>query len=316
MTVLCAAGRSFAGMDLSKIKVPGSIMDGGIFDGCSLSGADITSCSLQGASLGRCNLDDARCRGLLTGALPVLQPMGGAAMGLAKLSMDGSLAAIIASDGTLVVILDVETGKEVCSFAAGSPFRRLSMGLLELSPNGAFVVVESLDQEDDMPPDKYSSYSKHRHFFGGEGDGGSEIAPTPSSRFTVAQKGEPRGRYLELHRVSDGFLLFEAVTLRGSPSPTFSRDSSLLLHQHGENSIGVVDCASGDSADLMELSFEAGFKIEEDLWQQLAVRVSRTAKQGAGGGAGTNGKHNNRVSWGRVSCSHPPRPAPLSKTRP
>ncbi|CAN0083278.1 unnamed protein product, partial [Discosporangium mesarthrocarpum] len=80
---------------------------------------------------------------------------------------------------------------------------------------------------------------------------------TPSSQ----KRTRGAGRFLELRRVSDGFLLFQTVSFKGAPKPAFSRDSSLLLHQHAKTRLGVVDCASGDSADLMELRMDTAATV-------------------------------------------------------
>ncbi|CAM9876677.1 unnamed protein product [Ectocarpus fasciculatus] len=282
MTVLCRSGRSFAGMDLSQIKIPGAVLDRGIFDGCSFVAADLTGCSVRGASLRRCNLTRARLGGLDIGALPALRPFGsggsggatlvpargvGAARGVVEaeamvagprsgggdntrareemigrvgVSADRAVVAVLSGDGRCAKILRTGSLQEVCRMSPGIG-RVFSSELLLLSPSGHLVLAYTVSAG------------------GVGGDGGREESPG----------GAREGKYLELRRVvglgdgngGDGGgqegevrLVFQEPCAPNSARPSFFPDATRFVHQHGDNDVGVIDCATGESVDMIRVN--------------------------------------------------------------
>ncbi len=72
ITILNAAGVSFASRDLRKINIPGADLSSGILDNTQLQGANMTQVNLQGAWLREANLSEAQLKDINFGELPLL----------------------------------------------------------------------------------------------------------------------------------------------------------------------------------------------------------------------------------------------------
>ncbi len=72
ITILNAAGVSFASRDLRKINIPGADLSSGILDSTQLQGANMTGVNLQGAWLREANLSEAQLKDINFGELPLL----------------------------------------------------------------------------------------------------------------------------------------------------------------------------------------------------------------------------------------------------
>ncbi len=77
ITILNAAGVSFASRDLRKINIPGADLSSGILDSTQLQGANMTGVNLQGAWLREANLSGAQLKDINFGELPLLLLKGG-----------------------------------------------------------------------------------------------------------------------------------------------------------------------------------------------------------------------------------------------
>ncbi|CAM9613695.1 unnamed protein product [Ectocarpus sp. 4 AP-2014] len=311
MTVLCRSGRSFAGMDLSQIKIPGAVLDRGIFDGCSFIAADLTGCSVREASLRRCNLARARLGGLNIGALPTLRPFGTGSSGGATLvpargvgdargvveaaaavvagprsgggdntrageemigrvgvSADRTVVAVLSGDGRCAKILRTGSLQEVCRMSSGTG-RVFSSELLLLSPRGHLVLAYTVPVG------------------GAGGEGGREESP----------RGSPESKYLELRRVvglgegnggdgggqeGEARLVFQEPCAPNTAHPSFFPDDTRFVHQHGDNDVGVIDCASGESVDMIRVDLSA--MQEKQQPQQHGQEANSSIKREERGG--------------------------------
>ncbi len=72
ITILNAAGVSFASRDLRNINIPGADLSSGILDNTQLQGANMTQVNLQGAWLREANLSGAQLKDINFGELPLL----------------------------------------------------------------------------------------------------------------------------------------------------------------------------------------------------------------------------------------------------
>ncbi|CAM9193598.1 unnamed protein product [Ectocarpus sp. 8 AP-2014] len=311
MTVLCRSGRSFAGMDLSQIKIPGAVLDRGIFDGCSFVAADLTGCSARDVSLRRCNLARARLGGLKIGALPTLRPFGTGSSGGATLvpaggvgdargvveaaaamvagprsgggdytrageemigrvgvSADRTVVAVLSGDGRCAKILRTGSLQEVCRMSPGTG-RVFSSELLLLSPRGHLVLAYTVSAG------------------GVGGEGGREESPG----------GSPEGKYLELRRVvglgegnggdggdqeGEARLVFQEPCAPNTAHPSFFPDDTRFVHQHGDNDVGVIDCASGECVDMIRVDLSP--MQEKQQPQQHGQEANSSTKREERGG--------------------------------
>ncbi|CAM9856530.1 unnamed protein product [Scytosiphon promiscuus] len=241
MTVLCRSGYSFAGMDLSRIKIPGAVLDGGIFDGCSFDAADLTGCSLKDASLRRCNLRHARLSGVDFGVLPVLRPFRGGeeTIGRVEVSADGSVAAVLSGDGTHGKLLRTGSLREICFLSPGAG-RVFSLDFLLLSPDGRLILSYTMPVGDRAD----SKRLELRRVGKVTGDGG--------------KKSGRRGDRDEEHELC-ARVIFDESGAAGAARPCFFPDTSRFVHQHGESEIAVVDCVTGESVDVIRVKLGSSY---------------------------------------------------------
>ena len=153
ITILVRAGRSFAGCDLSGVRIPGADLSGGWFDGTSLRGANLAGVTMHSAWLRVADLSSAMLEGVSFGERPCITTNYDS--GSFRFSPDGSLCAIISrtiDGGEATYGIDIwsrSDQRRVCQIPVlRHPTKRGSAGLsaIEFSPDGIELVTAGADE--------------------------------------------------------------------------------------------------------------------------------------------------------------------------
>ncbi len=94
LSILVAAGQSFAGIDLSGISVKGAIIDGGNFDKAKLDDADLTNVSAKGTWFGGASLARTNMQNIDFGEVPYFETDGN----IVAIAVDSVRSRIIVGD--------------------------------------------------------------------------------------------------------------------------------------------------------------------------------------------------------------------------
>ncbi|KJU82397.1 repeat-containing protein [Candidatus Magnetobacterium bavaricum] len=138
-TLLNVRRFSFAGHDLSGVRIPGADLSCAVLDGADLCGADICGVNFRQVFLRNTNLTGSRMDGVEFGEMPYLQGHSGYVRSVA-ISQDGTKI-VSGSDDNTVKVWDMTNGSMINTLQGHSGY----VPSVAISPDGTKIVSGSDD---------------------------------------------------------------------------------------------------------------------------------------------------------------------------